>query len=121
MKFKKVKYCSCGVEIEAKNTYCPSCKEKRKEVYKERYRIKYSKKSKVISNSFPPVPKEEVEKCQKLIEKDLSCYAKVDTLISIQNDCKKVKKGLMNIEKIFEKYKKFDKDLLKRYVERVME
>ena len=124
-----MKKCECGVELESKlKSYCKTCGDKRTKINQQKYRdkLKYDKeqfltqielKGKKFCNTIPK--KEEVILVIKDDRYDLANYASVEDMIDIQNIIKQVKKGIVKIEKVYEKYScKYNRDCLKKYIRR---
>ena len=124
-----MKKCECGVELDSKfKSYCKTCGDKRTKINQQKYRdkIKYDKehfltqielKGKKFCNTIPK--KEEVILVIKDDRYDLANYASIEDMIDIQNIIKQVKKGIVKIEKVYEKYSyKYNKDCLKKYIRR---
>ena len=120
---------TCGCELESKlKSYCKTCGDKRTKINQQKYRdkLKYDKeqfltqielKGKKFCNTIPK--KEEVILVIKDDRYDLANYASVEDMIDIQNIIKQVKKGIVKIEKVYEKYSyKYNKDCLKKYIRR---
>ena len=120
---------TCGCELESKlKSYCKTCGDKRTKINQQKYRdkLKYDKeqfltqielKGKKFCNTIPK--KEEVILVIKDDRYDLANYASVKELLDIQNIIKQVKKGIVKIEKVYEKYSyKYNKDCLKKYIRR---
>ena len=126
-----MKKCECGVELDSKlKSYCKTCGDKRTKINQQKYRdkLKYDKehfltqielKGKKFCNTIPK--KEEVILVIKDDRYDLANYASIEDMIDIQNIIKQVKKGIVKIEKVYEKYSyKYNKDCLKKYIRRCM-
>ncbi len=120
---------TCGVELDSKlKSYCKTCGDKRTKINQQKYRdkLKYDKeqfltqielKGKKFCNTIPK--KEEVILVIKDDRYDLANYASIEDMIDIQNIIKQVKKGIVKIEKVYEKYSyKYNKDCLKKYIRR---
>ena len=120
---------TCGCELESKlKSYCKTCGDKRTKINQQKYRdkLKYDKeqfltqielKGKKFCNTIPK--KEEVILVIKDDRYDLANYASIEDMIDIQNIIKQVKKGIVKIEKVYEKYSyKYNKDCLKKYIRR---
>ena len=120
---------TCGCELDSKlKSYCKTCGDKRTKINQQKYRdkLKYDKeqfltqielKGKKFCNTIPK--KEEVILVIKDDRYDLANYASIEDMIDIQNIIKQVKKGIVKIEKVYEKYSyKYNKDCLKKYIRR---
>ena len=120
---------TCGVELESKlKSYCKTCGDKRTKINQQKYRdkLKYDKeqfltqielKGKKFCNTIPK--KEEVILVIKDDRYDLANYASIEDMIDIQNIIKQVKKGIVKIEKVYEKYScKYNMDCLNEYIRR---
>ena len=120
---------TCGCELESKlKSYCKTCGDKRTKINQQKYRdkLKYDKehfltqielKGKKLCNTIPK--KEEVILVIKDDRYDLANYASIEDMIDIQNIIKQVKKGIVKIEKVYEKYScEYNIDCLKKYIRR---
>jgi uncharacterized Zn ribbon protein len=109
----KCKTCSNEFTNLGRAIYCPECAKERSKQKQKEYFARVRKKRNVGIREDGVIEIED-GKC-------LSDTASVETLLKIQSDLKIYKKGYMKMEEILAKYRKFEINLLKKYIKRCLE